>query len=485
MTCENSKAADSNATGLAVTKSEMPATATTPWLYMEPNEISSFAATIEKVARDPISQDRQRRKGSITSVSAAPQFTADLTLEMVSYFAPGFLFSVWKGLQPDSYSVVDAAAAGNTYTVVTGDAVLTAGMLVHVDGFVNPENNGLKTVTGGTDTTITVGETLVDEVATDKARIYFAGVRGATGDLEIDAEQNLISTVLDFTTLGLTAGQYIQIGGTATDNQFTNASGIACIAVIEANKLVLTGRDAVYTADDGAGKDVDILFSAFVRNVPVGDADFVKQFYHMEATYNTDPMLYEYADCCVSNTFGINNALQDKAVIDLAFVGKDLLPPTDTPRDGVRSNQLETEPFNTSSDIMRLRVSDTDDTGVSTFFKDTNVSINNNVAAEYVLGQLAAEFMNFGNFEVDIETSVVFTDATVLNAIRNNTTLGIDMAYKNGDGGFVLSLPSGTFGDGSKSLPRNEKVKLTTPFMADRDEDRGYTMGVSLFWYLP
>ena len=207
----------------------------------------------------------------------------------------------------------------------------------------------------------------------------------------------------------------------------------------------------------GTGKDVDILFSAFVRNVPVGDADFVKQFYHMEATYNTDPMLYEYADCCVSNTFGINNALQDKAVIDLAFVGKDLLPPTDTPRDGVRSNQLETEPFNTSSDIMRLRVSDTDDTGVSTFFKDTNVSINNNVAAEYVLGQLAAEFMNFGNFEVDIETSVVFTNATVLNAIRNNTTLGIDMAYKNGDGGFVLSLPSGTFGDGSKSFPRNAR----------------------------
>ena len=254
MTCENnSKAADSNATGLAVTKSDMPATATTPWLYMEPNEISSFAATIEKVARDPLSQDRQRRKGSITTVSAAPQFTADLTLEMVSYFAPGFLFSVWKGLQPDSYSVVDAAEAGNTYTVVTGDAVLTAGMLVHVDGFVNPENNGLKTVTGGTDTTITVGETLVDEAATDKARIYFAGVRGAAGDLEIDAEQNLISNVLDFTTLGLTAGQYIQIGGAATDNQFTNASGKARIAVIEANKLVLEARDAVYTADDWYG----------------------------------------------------------------------------------------------------------------------------------------------------------------------------------------------------------------------------------------
>mgnify|MGYP000285568100 FL=1 len=484
MSCENSKAADSNATGLAVTKSDMPATATTPWLYMEPNEISSFASTIEKVARDPITKDRQRRKGSITSVATAPQFTADMTLEMISYFAPGFLFSVWKGLQPSSYTVVETSG-GNTYTVETGGAVLTAGTLVFADGFVNPENNGLKTVASATSTTLVVNETLVDETAASTVRLYAVGVRGTTGDLQIDAEQNLTSTTLDFTTLGLTPGQYINIGGALAANQFTTASGKARIAKIEANRIVLEARDAAYTADTGTGKAVDILFSAFVRNVPVGDVDFLKQWYHMEAAYNTDPMLYEYADCCINNTLAINNALQDKAVLDLAFVGKDLLPPTDTPRDGVRSNQTETEPFNTSSDIMRLRVSDVDDNGLSTFFKDTNISINNNVAAEYVLGQLAAEFMNFGNFEVDIETTAVFTDAILLNAIRNNTTLGIDMAYKNGDGGFVLSLPCGTFGDGSKSLPRNEKVKLTTPFMAHRDEDRGYTMGVSLFWYLP
>ncbi|QZI93264.1 hypothetical protein SIPHO075v1_p0041 [Vibrio phage PS65A.1] len=481
--CEQNSAADSNATGLAVTKSDV-FDANTKWLYMEPNEIGSFSSSIEKVARDPITKDRQRRKGSITSVSTAPQFTADMTLEMVHFYMDTFLFSVWKGLQPNSYTVVETSG-GNTYTVETGGAVLTAGTLVFADGFVNPENNGLKTVASATSTTLVVNETLVDETAASTVRLYAVGVRGTAGDLQIDAEQNLTSTVLDFTTLGLTPGQYINIGGALTANQFTNASGKARIAQIEANRIVLEARDAAYTADVGTGKEVDILFSAFVRNVPVGDVDFLKQWYHMEAAYNTDPMLYEYADCCINNTLAINNALQDKAVLDLAFVGKDLLPPTDTPRDGVRSNQTETEPFNTSSDIMRLRVSDVDDNGVTTFFKDTNISINNNVAAEYVLGQLAAEFMNFGNFEVDIETTAVFTDAILLNAIRNNTTLGIDMTYKNGDGGFVLSLPCGTFGDGSKSLPRNEKVKLTTPFMAHRDEDRGYTMGVSLFWYLP
>lgn len=495
MSCETTRAADTNATALAVTKNEMPATADTKWLYMEPNDISSFSATLEKTARDPITLDRQRRKGSITSVATAPQFTSDLTLEMVSYFMPGFLFSTWKGTRPESYVLVGTDSVTKTYSVEAGE-VLTAGTLVYADGFVNPENNGLKTVasTGNTTMTIAVDETLVTETAPVTARLYVVGHRAAEGDLQIDALGNLISTTLDFTTLGLTAGQYIHIGGSAAVNQLTGATrtvdGIvvgtkARIAEIAANKLTLEARDVPYTLDAGTGKSVELFFSAFVRNVPVGDVDFVKQFYHMEATYNTDPMLYEYADCCVNNTLTINNSMQDKATLDLAFVGKDLLPPTTTPRLGVRSNQVETESFGTQSDIVRLRITDTDDNGVTTYFKDTNVSINNNVQAEYVLGQLAAEFMNFGNFEVDIDTSVVFTDATVLAAIRNNTTVGFDMAYKNGDGGFVLSFPSATFGDGSKSFPRNAKVTITSPIMVHRDEDRGYSMGVSLFWYLP
>lgn len=485
MTCENTKAADTNATSLAVTKDAMPATADTKWVYQQPNEISSFSATIEKTARDPISRDRQRRKGSITTLAAAPAFTSDLTLEMVSYYMPSFLFTIWKGLQPESYTVVDAVATGSTYNVETGDAILTDGTLIHVSGFINPENNGIKTVASGTATTVVVNEMLIDETADAEVRMYVVGVRGASGDLQIDAEQNLISTTLDFTTLGLAEGQFFHLGGSDTANQFANASGKARIAQIEANRLVLEARDEAYTADTGAGKEVDLFFSAFARNVPVGDVDFNKQFFHMEATYNTDPTLYEYGDCCLNNTLAINNALQDKATMDLGFVGKDVTVPSDTPRIGTRVNQLETEPFNTTSDIVRLRLADTDDTGVSTFFKDTNISINNNVAAEYVLGQLEAEFMNFGNFEVDIETSVVFTDAVVLSAIRNNTTLGLSMAYKNGDGGFVLDMPCGTFSDGSKNLARNEKIKLNSPFMVHKDEERGYSMSVSLFWYLP
>lgn len=485
MSCENNKAADTNATGLSVTKSEMPATADTQWLQLEPNEVSNFSANIEKTARDPISQDRQRRKGAITSLAAAPQFTSDLTLDTMFYFIEGYIFSMMKGLQPDSYTVDSVTAASNTYTVEAGGAVLVAGSLVKGDGFINPENNGLKTVSAGTATTVVVNETLVDEAASPTQRLYYVGVRGASGDLVIDAQGNLTSTALDLTTLGLNVGQYVQVGGADTANRFDNAYGKARITTISANEITFDSRDTAWTPDTGAGKEVDLIFGGFVRNVPVGDVDFLKQFYHMEAFYNTDPQLYEYADCCLANTMTINNALQDKATLDLGFVGKDLTPPTDTPRIGERLKQVNTAAYSTTADIARVRVSGLDDSGVTTFLKDTNVSMNNNVAAEYVLGQLEAEFMNFGNFEVDVETSVLFTDATVLNAIRNNTSFGLSIGYKNTDGGFVMDWPSGTFGDGAKNLTRNQKLTISSPFAAEISDTFGYTMSYSHFWYLP
>lgn len=484
MSCE-SYAADTSATSLAVTKDET-ISASTEWLYMEPNEYSSFSATIEKTARDPISKDRQRRKGTNTSVTASPAFTADMTLDMIAYFIPGFTFSVWEGLQPESYAVNSVDGTTETYSVDAG-AALAAGMLVYASGWAMPENNGLKTVASGTATTVVVNEDVVDETAPGSARLYVVGVRGATGDLEIDTEGNLISTTLDFTTLGLVVGQYIHIGGQAAANRFATADnfGLARVVTVSANKVELLSRGTTFTTDNGAGQDVDILFSGFCRNYDVGDANFNKQWYHMEATYNTETTLYEYADCALNNTLSINNSVSDKTVMDLGFVAKDIPAPVTSARDGTRSNQVRTEAYNTSSDIVRLSLRDGSDTGLTTFFKDTNLTLTNNVAPEYVLGQLTAEFINFGNFEVDIDTQAVFTDGVILNAIRNNTTLSLDLAYRNGDGGFVIHLPSGTLGDGSKNFERNAKVKITSPFAAHRDETLGYTMGTSLFWYLP
>mgnify|MGYP002147314755 CR=1 FL=1 len=70
------------------------------------------------------------------------------------------------------------------------------------------------------------------------------GIQGATADLEIDASGNLISTVLDFTTLPLSVGQRIWIGGDSAGTKFATAAdrGEARITVIAAHKLTLDDK---------------------------------------------------------------------------------------------------------------------------------------------------------------------------------------------------------------------------------------------------
>ena len=54
------------------------------WRLLEPNSIADFGATISTVARDPISRDRQRRKGSITDLDSAVGLESDLTMASAS-----------------------------------------------------------------------------------------------------------------------------------------------------------------------------------------------------------------------------------------------------------------------------------------------------------------------------------------------------------------------------------------------------------------
>src|SRR3546814_16914248 len=60
----------------------------------------------------------------------------------------------------------------------------------------------------------------------------------------VDADGNLISTALDFTTLGIAVGQVIHVGGIDVANQFfeTENTGFARVRIVAANKLTLDKR---------------------------------------------------------------------------------------------------------------------------------------------------------------------------------------------------------------------------------------------------
>lgn len=481
------------------------------WFELEPNGITAWGTTITKEARNPISQARARRKGVVTDLDSTVEFEADLTLAHMRHFAEAFLFS--RAIGADAFLVSAATGTGYTIPALTADqagrliyggAGASAVSLVYVSGFVNDENNGLKVLTDDPatgETEITMAGLVAEAPdASALVELAVAGVRGAAGDIEIDANGDLISTALDFRTLGLARGQVIHVGGVDIDNQFFNEEnvGFARIDAIAQNKLTLAKRDQPFVADDGTddgaggtGLRIDLLFGQFVRNVGVNDADYREISSQFELA---SPNLmaggatgYEYSIGNYADALSISIPLTGKATMTLGFVGTDTTNPSISRAAEAENAKVggQVESFGSASDIARLRVQDVDEAGLSTDFKQATFTLTNNVAGEKVIGKLGPKYLNAGDIECDVEAQMLFTNPDVIERIRCNRTVGFDWVMRNGDGGVAFDLPTGTLSGGNREMPENQSVLINAPFMAHEEESYGFTCGVSFFPVLP
>jgi hypothetical protein len=485
--------------------------ATPQWFELEPNGVNSFGTTIAKEARSPISQARARRKGVVTDLDSAIEFEADLTLTHLRLFAESFLFS--RAVGADAFLTSAATATGYTVDALTAaqagrllysGAGAGAVTLVQVSGFVNDDNNGLKPITAANaaaDTEIKVAGNVAEVPAVDSlVEVQVAGLRAAAGDLTVDADGNLVSVALDFTTTGIEPGQTIHVGGVDVANQFFNPenTGFARVRLVEQNKLTLDKKDEAFVADDGtdtgaggAGVRVDLLFGQFVRNVDVNDADYREYSNQFElASPNLMPgglTGYEYSLGNYADSLSLAIPLSGKATITLGFVGTDTLQPNTVQALGAANAKAggQTESFGSASDIARLRAQDVDEAGLTTDFKSATFTLTNNVAGEKVIAKLGPKYLNVGNIEVDVETQVLFTNPDVIERIRCNKTIGLDWVMRNGDGGVAFDLPTGTLDGGGREMPANQSVLLNTTFMAHEEDEYNYTLGLSFFPVLP
>lgn len=492
----------------------------TEWFLLEPNAINTFGANITTVAREPISKNRQRRKGTTTDLDSAVEFDEDITLSSFRDFIQCFVFA--KAVNVEVTDIIPTAAetTGDTYTIpsVTTEQAPKLGIdtIVFVSGFVESLNNGLKTVrvaAVATDTALDVNENLADESpAPDDARLSFAGYRiPATDSPTWTWSPGTKTAVLNNTgvgtllqTRGLTVGEMVHIGsadsfGGTIQNAFENSSpndmfGYARVKSITANDVTFDKVDAAlqFTDATAPATPVDVLYGEFVRNVPVDDADYLEQSIQFEAEFpNLDEPNpeYQYSIGNYCNQVTFNLPLTDKAVSTFGFIGTDTENPvTQASRKTGAANALQptfTSAFNTSSDIARLRIQDVDESGLTTDFKNVSLTLNNNVSPEKVLGQLGAKFLNTGNFEVDIETQLLFTNGEVINRIRDNTTVTMDFIIKNDNGAITVDIPSMTLGGGDREFPVNESVLLNTTGLAFQDPTLNTSIGISIFPFVP
>jgi hypothetical protein len=475
---------------------------TPDWRQLEPNGISTYGTEMTTSARAPISKRRQRRKGKLTDQSSTVEFDHDLTLDPAEDFMGAFAVAKWQGPAPQVVKTATATAFGVTAAGIT----FKAGNLVHVRGMKAGANNGLFEVNGvPTAASIPVTSVLaLDAAANANAVIELAGYRGAAGDLRINAAGNLTSTALNFTTLNLQVGQTIYIGGDLAANQFfrqgdsgTN-TGYVRVVGISANLLTLDHHSQPFLTDDGtvdnnagAGKRIDLLFGRFLRNVDVDNAQYLETSFTFEGAYanleDNGSTSYEYSIGNFPNEATFNLPETDKATMTFGFVGIDTLDLTPTRKTGAAAAlvPVRTDSFGTSTDIARLRLQNLDEFGLATCFKSLSLTIQNNVEPEKCLGTLGSPFINLGNFNVDMEATLLFTDKRVVNAIKANETLALNFALDNDDGAIHVDIPSLTLGGGGREFSANRSITISLTGEAFGDSVFDASLMLSLFPFVP
>jgi len=504
------------------------------WRLLEPNSVGAFGAEISTVARRPISQERGRKKGTVTNLESSVEVEADLTMDAFTDFAEGFVFAEMAnvefdlksdsgGLPPPAVATTDDFTVDSVSTLLAGKMVYALGAgksLVYALGYTNAANNGIHELAvdvAATDTTIQVASTLVAETPGLNASLQVCGIRVSDGDLTLTVSGStatLVSAadIADWATLGLQAGQYILVGSPNGSGVVVNALGTAAgaaddtygyarITSIASGTLNLDKLPSTWgTADNTGDGEADILFGRFLRNVAVtADADdtrYLERSYQFEAVYpdlggvGTDE--YEYAVGNFVNELALNMPLTDKATATWGFIGTTTEDITatrknvgaTTPHGPANSvSPLRSTALNTSSSFAALST-DVISSASDVCFKSLTLTIGNNVSPENCLGTLGASFVNAGLFEVNIEGQMLFTDKAIVNAIKNNTTVTFAAVLSNDNGAFAFDIPAMTLGGGDREFPVDQSVLVNITGEAFNDPTGtipDVSLGISLF----
>ena len=312
---------------------------------------------------------------------------------------------------------------------------------------------------------------------------------------------------VNFTSLGLTVGEWIYIGdvGNATANQnfnFTGATsgltlrGYARISAIGQTTLTF---DFVTFAGNGDASatttaGINIYFGSYLMNqntlATIKRRSYTMPRYLGQGIANASQL--EVLLGCVPDKFTLNLAQASKLTADLTFVGIDanyINASMVTKSDGtpVAINPFFNETaVNTSRDLFAnlLTVNGTEAASLFAYATDAKFSLDNGATIARALGTSTGFDVNVGDFKAMWSGTTYFDDIAALQAVQNNADVGAVSIFAARGAGFVFDIPLLTLGGGKLKLEKDKKimVDLTSEGAANA---ANYTSSYTRFAYLP
>lgn len=475
------------------------------WRPLEPNEFGDFGAEIKTVARNPINESRQLKKGVVSDLDASGSITQDVTSSNLTRLMQGFFFAdIHEKVSTDTLTSDVALKAtvsnfaASTINVAAGHGTKFAtGMLIYVSGMANAINNGLMKITAIASDALTVSVATVTETFPVTGNLKVVGFELADNTASVavvsDALQINISSG-SFLTKNLNVGEWIYIGGDLATTRFTQGSGYARIHAITATQLVL--KEATWaspvTEAAAAGKTIRIFTGSFLRNEKTPSLIKTKS-YSIERVLGQDANGFqsEILKGAVANEYMLDLKTADKLTTEISFVAmnQELRNGTQGLLPGTRISISNTEDaYNTSSDVVQMRIfinsSLNRPTSLFAYAQDGKITLKNNVSGAKAIGVLGSFDVNVGSFEVEGELTVYFTEVAAITAIKANSNVGFNLITAHGNTGIVYDIPLLSLSDGRAEVKKDEPITLKIKESAAENE-YGFTMSQTYFHYLP
>lgn len=475
---------DSNITALRYAEEDsLKVLPVTPiWVPLEPNSYKDFGGNIATMARNPISGDRQRKKGVTSDLDAAGGFNNDLTQTNLQDILQGFMFADFIRKGEETVTAVDPDSTNPDEYEVASTSGFLVGSLIFGSGFTNAANNGLDVVTAITaDTSVEVltGDLVAEASPPADAKIVNVGYQFGSATVNVDITTGdlprltRISGSFDFTTLGLVPGEWIFVGGDGASQSFVTSAnnGFKRIRSITSTYIELDKSVLTMSNETGTGLTIRIFTGRVLKNQT--GTNIIRRTYQLERTLGASDdaqptqIQSEYITGAVADELVFNINTADKITCDLGFKACDheIRSGATGVKSGTRPALAETDAFNSSSDFQRIKLSTVSATAEApdplfAFVTEMKLTVNNNVSPNKAIGTLGAFDLTAGTFAVSGNITAYFSDAAAISSVRNNADVTLDMILVKNNTGVVIDLPLLTLSDGRAKVEQDQPITL-------------------------